>query len=95
MAGTVGDQGYQYLCPLPKWVYPKDSPCAHTDELHVGENDPAIDQAEQERLHPTTNTAGFPWWMYAGLGLVVVYLGIRGLEVVARIRESWNRGSGI
>ena len=92
MAGTVGDQ--QYLCPLWKGAYPPDSPCAHTDDLYVGENDPAINEAERERLRPKALITGLPWVVWVGLGLVVVYLGIRGSETFVRLRESWYRVPG-
>ena len=50
MAATVGDQRQQYVCPFPRSWYPADSPCAHSDEFHVGGNDPAITDADITEL---------------------------------------------
>ena len=93
MAATVGDQRQQYVCPFPRSWYPADSPCAHSDEFHVGGNDPAITDADRERLKQAGQTVStrFKWVVYLALGAGVVYLAIRGTETFIRLRESWYR----
>lgn len=83
MGMTVGEQ---YICPLPRWAYPSDSPCAHTNDIHVGENDPAIAEADRERLRQVVSGDGFSWVLWGGIGVLVLYFGIRGMEAYAAIK---------
>lgn len=96
MAGTIGDDQNQYLCPLPRWAYPDESPCAHSDDVHIGENDPAINEADAARIRKGLQEVktGWPWWFYAGLAAGGVYLAIRAMETFIRLRESWYRVPG-
>ena len=96
MAGTVGDEHNQFLCPLPRWAYPEDSPCAHSDDFRIGENDPAINKADAARARNGVQTikAGLPWLFYLGLIAGGVYLAIRATETFLRLRESWYRVPG-
>lgn len=87
MAATVGDNE-QYLCPFPRWAYPSDSPCAHSDGWHVGENDPAIAEADRERLRQVANADGLPWIVWIGIGVLVLYFGLRGMEAYATIKSA-------
>ena len=85
-AATVGD--LDFVCPFPDWWYPPESPCAHSNDFHIRKNDPAIGEADRERFRQRVNPDDLSWVLWIGLGVVVLYFGIRGMEAYATIKSA-------
>jgi hypothetical protein len=81
--GTIDIQHQQeqakVYCPFPKEWYPAGDLC------FAGDNSATPDQGASAGGTNSTNAMTLKPWIYLGVSLLVLYLGIRGLEARARL----------